>query len=93
MKATPLGAVVPLLLAAACAMPPKDVDDAAIARFDNAVLSMGCQLITEPHFLATELQTGLTREQVIGMIEYNVALDRAVPMEDGGHQFMLEGCA
>ena len=74
-------------------MPPEGVDEAAVTRFDNAVKSMGCELVTEPHFLATELQTGLTREQVVGMIQYKLALEQAEPLPEGGHKFLSKGCS
>ncbi|WP_425039565.1 hypothetical protein [Primorskyibacter sp. S187A] len=85
--------LAPLGLVAACAMPPEGVDEAAVMRFDDAVKSMGCELVTEPHFLATELQTGLTRDQVVAMVQYKVALEQAVAMESGGHRFTSGGCA
>jgi len=81
-----------LLALAGCAIPPEGVDEAAVARFDDAVISMGCVLVTEPHFLATELQAGLTRDQVIGMIGYKKAIDEAAPIPGGGHRFTMEGC-
>lgn len=84
--------LVPIVLSA-CAMPPKGVDEAAVARFDNAVISMNCQLITEPHYLAAEFQTGLTREQVVEMVGYKIAIEEAAPIEAGGYQFTMEGCA
>jgi len=81
----------PLALTA-CVMPPEGVDEAAVLRFNDAVLSMGCELVTEPHYLATELQTGLTRDQVIGMIQYKLALDEAMPKDGGGYEFTTGAC-
>ena len=74
-------------------MPPEGIDEPGVARFDNAVKSMGCVLVTEPHFLAAELQTGFTRQQIIELVQYKVALEEAEPLPDGGHKFTNEECA
>jgi hypothetical protein len=86
------GGLLAALALAGCVAPPEGVDESAVARFDDAVRSMGCELVTEPHFLATELQTGLTRQQVVGMVQYQVALDQATRLEGGGHRFTTGGC-
>ena len=89
---TRLAAFTALMALGACAMPPEGVDEAAVARFDNAVLSMGCKLVTEPHYVAAEFQTGLSRETLIETIQYKIALEQAEPLEEGGFRFKTQGC-
>ena len=87
-----VAAPLSLLALTGCVTLPEGVDEAAVLRFNDAVKSMGCTLITEPHYLGTELQTGLTRAQVIEMLQYSLALEHAVPLEGGGYRFTTGEC-
>jgi hypothetical protein len=82
-----------LALLAACALPPEGVGPDAIPAFDAAVKSVGCRLVVEGDYLATELQTGLTREQVVQMINYKIALEQAQRRPEGGFTYTGGPCA
>ena len=81
------------LVLAGCALPPEGTGPEAVAAFDVAVKSVGCQLVIEGDYLATELQTGLTREQVVQMIQYKLALEQAQRRPEGGFTFTGGPCA
>lgn len=78
---------------AACAIPPQGVSQEDIANFDTAVASIGCELVGESDYLPVELQTGLTREQVIQVAQYRVAAEAAVSLENGGVRLITGDCA
>ncbi|MDA7426599.1 hypothetical protein [Thalassococcus lentus] len=82
-----------LTLLAGCVLPPKDVTPEDLAAFDNAVASIGCTLESERHYLPVELQTGLTREKLIEVAQYKVALEEAVALESGGVKLITGNCA
>ena len=82
-----------IALLAACAMPPQGVGPESVAAFDASVKSLGCKLIVEGDYLAAELQTGLTREQVVAMIQYKIALEEAQKRPEGGFAFTGGACA
>lgn len=66
-------------------------EDAAL--FDGAVASVGCQMIGESDYLPVELQTGLTREQVVHMIQFKVLSGEAEKLPKGGFKFKSGACA
>lgn len=80
-------------LLAACAIPPQGVSAQNIAEFDAAVASVGCRLVTESDYLPVELQTGLTREQVLDIAKYKLAADQAESLEEGGIVLTTGACA
>jgi hypothetical protein len=82
-----------LSLVAACVMPPQGVSQEDIANFDLAVASIGCDLAGESDYLPVELQTGLTREQVIQVAQFRVAGEAAVALENGGVRLITGACA
>ena len=82
-----------LSLLAACAMPPEGVTPAGLVAFDEAVASIGCDLVGESDYLPVELQTGLSREQVLQTAAYRVANEEAVRLEDGGIRLITGACA
>jgi hypothetical protein len=82
-----------LALVSACAMPPEGVTPQDLAAFDEAVASVGCALVGESDYLPVELQTGLTREQVIQTAAYRVAAEEAVQLESGGVRLITGACA
>ena len=86
--------VLPVLgLTAACAMPPEGVPSDAVSAYDDAVASIGCNLRTEKDYLPVELQTGMTREQVLAMTTYKIANKQAVKLPDGTVQLTTGACA
>ena len=85
-----LGAAVVL---AGCAMPPQGTSPQDIANYEAAVASIGCTLVTEPDYLAVGLQTGLTREQLLGMTQYQLAARRAESLPEGGIKLITGVCA
>ncbi|MBM2322395.1 MULTISPECIES: hypothetical protein [Marivita] len=80
-------------LLAACAMPPEGVTPVDLVAFDEAVASIGCDLVGESDYLPVELQTGLTREQVIQTAAFRVASEQAVKLENGGVRLITGSCA
>ena len=80
-------------LLAACAIPPQGVSTQNIAEFDAAVASIGCRLVTEADYLPVELQTGLSREQVMDIAKYKLAADQAESLEEGGIVLTTGACA
>ncbi len=87
-------ALLPVLgLTAACAMPPQGTPADAVTAYDDAVASIGCNLRTERDYLPVELQTGMTREQVLAMTSYKIANKQAVKLPDGTVQLKTGACA
>ncbi|WP_239521014.1 hypothetical protein [Pseudooceanicola aestuarii] len=82
-----------LFLTAGCAMPPQGAPANASANFNDAVASVGCNLRTERDYLPVELQTGMTREQVIQMAQFKMGNGEAVALEDGGVKLVTGACA
>ena len=82
-----------LSLVAACALPPQGVSQQSLVDFDAAVASIGCELVGESDYLPVELQTGLTREQVIEVAQFRVASEEAVALENGGVRLITGACA
>jgi alkylhydroperoxidase family enzyme len=88
-----LAGVSALGLLAACAMPPQGVSAQDLLNYDEAVASIGCSLVGESDYLPVELQTGLTREQVIAISQYKIAIEQAVALENGGVKLVTGVCA
>lgn len=80
-------------LLSACMMPPEGVTQVDLAVFDEAVASIGCDLVGESDYLPVELQTGLTREQVIQTAAFRVVSEQAVRLENGGVRLITGACA
>ena len=93
MTARILAPLAGLGLLTACAMPPEGVSQEALVFFDEAVASIGCELVGESDYLPVELQTGLTREQVIQTAAFRVASEDAVKRENGGVRLITGSCA
>jgi hypothetical protein len=87
------GAFAAVGVLGACAFPPQGVSTQNIADFDAAVASIGCRLVTEPDYLAVELQSGLTREQTRDLAQYKLAADQAESLESGGIVLTTGACA
>ena len=88
-----LAPLTALGLLAACAMPPQGVPADAIASYDEAVASVGCTLRSEKDYLPVEIQTGMTRQQVLEMTAYKLATEKAVKLEDGSVKLTTGACA
>ena len=80
-------------LLAGCVLPPDDVTEADLAAFDAAVASFGCDLVRKRHYLPVELQTGMSREKLIEVAQYRVALEQAQMVEGGGIRLITGQCA
>ncbi|SMC72723.1 hypothetical protein [Primorskyibacter flagellatus] len=80
-------------LSGCLALPPDGVSAEQIAAYDAAVTSIGCDMVAESDYLPVELQTGLTREQVIQVTEYKLAREEAVKLSDGGVRLTTGACA
>ena len=89
-KAAPKKAAFQKITYATLAMPP---DDPRHDAFDEAVASIGCDLVDETDYLPVELQTGLTREQVIEVAQFRLAAEQAVSLSNGGIRLITGACA
>ena len=81
------------LFLSACAVPPQGTNAQDIANYAAAVASIGCSLVTEPDYLAVGLQTGLSREQLLAMTQYQLTARRAVSLPEGGIKLTTGVCA
>lgn len=88
-----LGASAVFALLSACAMPPEGVDDVALAKFDAAVASIGCDMSGEQDYIPVELQSGLTRQQLLDIAEYKIKIEEGVTLSDGGFRLKTGACA
>ncbi|MCT4609124.1 MAG: hypothetical protein N4A70_07945 [Pelagimonas sp.] len=79
-------------LTSACVMAPENVTAEDLVAFDEAVASIGCDLVGESDYLPVELQTGLTREKVIEVAQYKVAREEAVSLSNGGVRSVVGAC-
>ncbi|WP_101068277.1 hypothetical protein [Roseovarius salinarum] len=93
MRRIPLAALGLPVVLAACAMPPRGVSDADLAAYASAVASIGCEMRYESDYLPVELQTGLSRAQVVGITEYHLAAGSAEPLPGGGAKLITGACA
>jgi hypothetical protein len=80
-------------LLTACAMPPEGVTPEDLVMFDEAVASIGCDLVGESDYLPVELQTGLTRQQVLETAQYKLEAEDAVRLSNGGIRLTTGACA
>ncbi len=87
-------ALLPISALAGCvlALPPKGTDEADLRAFDDAVASIGCDLVTEADYLPVELQTGMAREQLLKIAQYKVRAGDAVALENGGLRLVTGSC-
>ncbi len=91
LRTVALGLTV--LSLAACAMPPQGVPLDAVTSYDAAVASVGCKMRSEKDYLPVEIQTGMSRQQVLEMTAYKIANKQAVRLEDGSVQLTTGACA
>ena len=93
MNHRPFFLLASLVAVAACALPPQGVTEADLVAFDEAVASVGCDLVDDSDYLPVELQTGLSREKVIEVAEFRVAAEQAVALSNGGIRLITGACA
>ncbi len=74
-------------------IPPSSVNPADIASYEAAVASIGCNMRTEADYEPVEIQTGLTREQVVNITQYQLDAGKAAPIEGGGVQLQTGACS
>ncbi|MEM8774923.1 MAG: hypothetical protein AAGF53_07805 [Pseudomonadota bacterium] len=84
--------VLSVLSVAGCATPPEGTTQEDIQRFEAAVASIGCDLVTEADYLPVELQAGISREQSTSLAAFVLATERAVKLEDGGIRLVKGPC-
>lgn len=82
-----------LALLSACAMPPTGVPADAVTAYDDAVASVGCVMRSDKDYLPVEIQTGMTREQVLEMTAFKLANKQAVKLDDGSVKLVTGDCA
>ncbi|SNR42595.1 hypothetical protein [Puniceibacterium sediminis] len=87
------GACATFALLSACAMPPEGVTPEHLAMFDEAVASIGCDLVSEEDFIPVELQTGMTRAQVQDVAAYKIKTEEGVTLSNGGFRLKTGACA
>lgn len=78
---------------AACATIPDSVTEEDVARYDAAVESLGCTIVTEPDYMAVGLQTGLSRAQLMDITSYKLSSEEAARLPDGGIELTTGACA
>ncbi|SEQ39566.1 hypothetical protein [Thalassovita taeanensis] len=80
-------------LLAGCAVPPQGTSAEDLANYEAAVASIGCVMFGESDYLPVEFQTGLTREQVIALTQYELAAGKAEKLPEGGVKLITGACA
>lgn len=81
------------LVLAGCGVPPQGTTPADVARFEAAVASIGCEMVSESDYLPVELQADLTREQSSALVSYMLATGKAQKLEKGGVRLVSGNCA
>lgn len=77
----------------ALGIPPATVSPEDIANYEAAVHSIGCNLITEADYAPVEIQTGMSREQVLNITQFEISAGKAAPIEGGGVQLQTGACS
>lgn len=80
-------------LAGCMSLPPEGTTREDLEAYDAAVVTLGCQLVSEADYGALEFQAGLSREQAIAITEQRLARDEAVRLEEGGVRLTSGSCA
>jgi hypothetical protein len=86
-------AAAPLLLLAACAVPPEGTSAEDIEFYENAVASLDCELVTERDYRVVQFQADLTRETALALTRYALEQGRAESLEAGGIRLVAGPCA
>lgn len=88
-----LTGIAGLVVLAGCDVPPQGTTAEDVARFQDAVASIGCEMVGESDYLPVELQAGLTRQQATDLVAYHLATEKAVELESGGARLTVGACA
>lgn len=80
-------------LLAGCDVPPQGTSGEDVARYQAAVESIGCQMVTESDYLPVELQADLTREQSTAITQHMLSTGKAVKLSTGGIKLTTGACA
>ncbi len=72
---------------------PDGVVEQDLLNFDEALISVGCELRYEKHYQPLEFQTGLPREMVQKIAHAKVRRGDAVALEGGGFRSTVGSCA
>lgn len=79
-------------LLGACTLPPEGIDEDQLMFYDNALVSISCDLRFESDYAAVEFQTGLTREQINAITEYKLQTEEVVLHPEGGYRLNTGPC-
>ena len=64
-----------------------------VAAYDEAVASLGCELVSDADYGAVEFQAGLNREQTLGITDMKLTRGEAERLADGGVRIIAGPCA
>ena len=64
-----------------------------IGHYEAAVASIGCEMVSESDYVPVEVQTGLTRQQVLDITAYQLAAGNAENLPGGGVKLTTGACA
>lgn len=73
-------------------IPPNSTSQTDIANYEVAVASIGCNLVSEADYEPVQIQTGLTREQVVSITQYQLQAGKAARIQGGGVQLQTGAC-
>lgn len=74
-------------------IPPNSTTQTDIANYEAAVASIGCNMVSEADYEPVQIQTGLTRDQVVSITQYELQAGKAARIEGGGVQLQTGACA
>ncbi|MFD1344247.1 hypothetical protein [Litorisediminicola beolgyonensis] len=77
---------------AACETLPEGIEEEDVARYDAAVATIGCDMVSEADYLPVELQAGLNRQQVLDITAMKVERQEALRLENGGVRVVSGPC-
>ena len=92
-KLSVLGPVASVLALSGCVVPPQGSSMEDVARYQAAVESIGCEMVSESDYLPVELQADLTREQSTAITQHMLATGKAVRLSNGGVKLTTGACA
>jgi hypothetical protein len=85
--------VASILVLSGCDVPPQGTGVEDVARYQAAVESIGCEMVSEYDYLPVELQADLTREQSTAITQHMLATGKAVRLSNGGVKLTTGACA
>ena len=81
------------LVLAGCGIPPDGTSAEDVSRYQAAVASIGCEMVSEADYLPVELQADLTREQSTAITSYMLSTGQAERLPNGGVKLTTGACA